>query len=1347
MVSGPASASVVPGSLIGGRYSVEHALGKGGMGSVYAVIDLSTGRRLALKHLRREAAAENGPAAALFQREYHTLAHLRHPRVIQVYDYGVDASGRPFYTMELLDGSDLRELAPLAWPRACQVLRDVASSLALLHSRRLLYRDLSPRNVRCTRDGHAKLIDFGTMAPMGIAKDVAGTAPYVAPEAVHSQALDARTDLYALGALAYWTLTGYDAYPARDTRELRQLWPRPILPPSAIVADVPEALDALVMSLLNLDAQARPGHAAEVIVRLTSIAGLSPVDPIDVARAYLTSPTLIGYGEELASFHKRIVRAARGRGSSVVIRGGAGLGRSRLLQAFVLEAKLSGTHVLSADARYGQRGELGVMRALIEALCESLPEVALATFRPYADVLGAMFPVILAQLSDPPPLSAEQERREQHARVLQALRSWLAGAAQLRPLMIAVDDADHADEGSAACLALLAGDAAIVPLLLTIVVERESVLPALEVLCADATPIDLVPLDGDQTLKLLRSVFGEVPHLHAVAEWIASVAQGNPRTIMELSQYLVDHGIARYERGHFTLPETLRDQALPRSIEQAIDALLSLLSPPARALAEALALITEHGQLDIAEIARLSGQSSELTYGAVDELIAAQVLAVPGPLLGLRQRGLVRALRKGMSEQRRRLLHLRVAALYEARAGGSTRDVEDALLAAHHRYLGGDMDACMERLSAIASLGESAFGHTQEAVAMYEACLAHGEAIRLPAYRLYALRRVLLRLSSVADPSLIRHVEPTLEQLCRDSGRVYLADFADEPDPMRRIRRCIGQARRAHESMPESQRGLPPVEAIYELGASALTLTGTFVARHDADALGRLEALIEPFRPLSPVFDLLLSLASQAGEGLRGSDVRERRIKMLARLSLPVDGLEARSQHVIRNLITYWLGMDEAGVCSPRALEHAAALDRQPLYAPLGAQVRSIYHLFSGNEAEAQSSQRRRELMLLQSPFTHITSISGIAHEALGYYLCGSLLGLGRALAALQKLAASYPGWKQTLDHVEGLYALLRGEPKTALVLLQGPDAAPDRVQALLALGRAAEARAVAAEALPRYEREHRHALWMLRLRAAHALALSAAGERAAAASELDTHIERAERGGVSGMLLCVMSEARARIAVEMDDREAFRRNIRRLGATYGRGTSGLRARYEQLGVAARQALMSVPPQPIRAAVDAVEGSDVRSAMSAGATSAARLRCALELLVARARAVRGFLYGMQPGGLRLAATVGDLPPPDGIEDMLAVYMSAELDASQTVPNSVTGTFGATTEMVAWINDGQSLYYPVLLYSIHVQRRRVSGVALLALPVQRAPQLPPELVSEISRTLLDAGDVVGADAAD
>ena len=90
--------------------------------------------------------------------------------VIEVYDYGID-DRTPYYTMELLDGGDLRERSPLPWRDVCSLLRGVCSSLALIHSRRLVHRDVTPANIRCTRDGEAKLIDFGAMAPVGAVAD------------------------------------------------------------------------------------------------------------------------------------------------------------------------------------------------------------------------------------------------------------------------------------------------------------------------------------------------------------------------------------------------------------------------------------------------------------------------------------------------------------------------------------------------------------------------------------------------------------------------------------------------------------------------------------------------------------------------------------------------------------------------------------------------------------------------------------------------------------------------------------------------------------------------------------------------------------------------------------------------------------------------------------------------------------------------------------------------------------------------------------------------------------------------------------------------------------------------
>src|SRR5262245_6627580 len=128
------------------------------MGSVHRVIDARDGRELALKRLVLSENAREKGVAELFEREYHALSELAHPRHIEVHDYGIHG-GSAYYTMELLTGSDLRELGRQPWEKACALLRDLASSLAIVHSRRLIHGDLSPRNVRCTADGRAKLLD------------------------------------------------------------------------------------------------------------------------------------------------------------------------------------------------------------------------------------------------------------------------------------------------------------------------------------------------------------------------------------------------------------------------------------------------------------------------------------------------------------------------------------------------------------------------------------------------------------------------------------------------------------------------------------------------------------------------------------------------------------------------------------------------------------------------------------------------------------------------------------------------------------------------------------------------------------------------------------------------------------------------------------------------------------------------------------------------------------------------------------------------------------------------------------------------------------------------------------
>src|SRR4051812_45559932 len=113
------------------RYDVLELLGHGGMGSVHRVIDRTDGRCLALKRLNTRNKRSAAGLTEMFHQEFRALAQLRHPHVVEVYDFGIDAAG-PYYTMEWLDGGDLQGIAPLSWREVCELGRDVCSALALL---------------------------------------------------------------------------------------------------------------------------------------------------------------------------------------------------------------------------------------------------------------------------------------------------------------------------------------------------------------------------------------------------------------------------------------------------------------------------------------------------------------------------------------------------------------------------------------------------------------------------------------------------------------------------------------------------------------------------------------------------------------------------------------------------------------------------------------------------------------------------------------------------------------------------------------------------------------------------------------------------------------------------------------------------------------------------------------------------------------------------------------------------------------------------------------------------------------------------------------------------------------
>lgn len=216
-----------PGSrmVVGNRYEVdvEHPLGKGGMAIVYRARDLRSKREVALKTLRPEY-QRNPESRRRFRQEARMMAFVSHPSLVTIYDLHEEASGS-WVVMELVPGINLKQVierdGPMTPFEIMPILNEIASALGHLHERNLVHLDIKPQNIIVMPDGHIKLIDFGLAQPAGPSQQMVGgtafgTVAYLAPEQASGEAVDAATDVYALGCVVYEMLTGRPPFVAAE---------------------------------------------------------------------------------------------------------------------------------------------------------------------------------------------------------------------------------------------------------------------------------------------------------------------------------------------------------------------------------------------------------------------------------------------------------------------------------------------------------------------------------------------------------------------------------------------------------------------------------------------------------------------------------------------------------------------------------------------------------------------------------------------------------------------------------------------------------------------------------------------------------------------------------------------------------------------------------------------------------------------------------------------------------------------------------------------------------------------------------------------------------------------------
>ena len=259
-----------------GPYTLGEKIGQGGMGEVYRARHAMMDRDVAIKILPADHADEE--ARIRFEREARLTSSLESPNTVAVHDYGRTPDGRFYYVMELVDGYDLEELVqtygPQPAPRVIHLLEQVCSALEGAHSAGLVHRDIKPANIAVCEQANGndvvKVLDFGLVTEIGDhgssddGSRLVGTPAYLAPEGILTpDAIDARVDLYAVGAVAYWLLTGTPVFDGSSVVEIcsHHIHTVPETPSTRTGTPVPADLEAVVMRCLAKDPAQRYASA------------------------------------------------------------------------------------------------------------------------------------------------------------------------------------------------------------------------------------------------------------------------------------------------------------------------------------------------------------------------------------------------------------------------------------------------------------------------------------------------------------------------------------------------------------------------------------------------------------------------------------------------------------------------------------------------------------------------------------------------------------------------------------------------------------------------------------------------------------------------------------------------------------------------------------------------------------------------------------------------------------------------------------------------------------------------------------------------------------------------------
>lgn len=669
-------------NLLANRYRVRAKLGRGGMGTVYEVDDTIQGGSLAMKVIRSKGPMT--PEQRLrFMEEFRAMSRLRHPNTLEVHDYGQLDEASAFFTMEIVSGQELGQLIreeTIPLDRVFHLLIQLLQALGFIHSRLYVHRDIKSSNIRILEDDFLKLMDFGLMDQLGTPSNgrISGTPGYLPPEVVKGGIINASSDIYSVGCLAYELVTGRLPF-VGDVGEV--IWSHLNAKPDSLRRyreDLSPRLEAIVMRMLEKDQAKRYQQVSEVIEDLADVSGITVTrENLAHKQSYLTSSLLVGRDRELALLEEALTDVRNGTGRAVFIGAPPGTGKSRLAQEILLHGKLLNIPVL-----YGQCLEAGM--APYEPMAQALhPLLAQSTDEEidrHGPVLAKLFPDLVKQGIQPAPTLLP---RLESSRLNETIVSWLQDVTARTPVILNFDDLQWIDPSSLEafnqCIRRMQGHS-----LLCMGTFRSEEAPLGSSLWFTIDEgitqyLKLSTFDLTQSMALVRAMLGEVHLSEEFAQFLFDATAGNAFFLTEVIRYLMEAGTLVFKQGFWHFPANVGEVALPTSVEATIIRRLSQLSPEARSLAQIASVQGRYADRDL--LFSMHGGSEEAFFACIDELIEGQFIIKDGTRLSFPHDRVREALYQDVPADELPVLHHKVAMFLEQKSGDRKEAINEL---AHH---------------------------------------------------------------------------------------------------------------------------------------------------------------------------------------------------------------------------------------------------------------------------------------------------------------------------------------------------------------------------------------------------------------------------------------------------------------------------------------------------------------------------------------------------------------------------------------------------------------------------------------------------------------------------------------